>query len=30
MNGAVRVPYQSLLQTNEVRPELQMVDPGDA
>ena len=30
INGQLRVPYDSLLRLNEVRPELQVVDPGDA
>jgi hypothetical protein len=30
MDGDVRVPYWSLLRVNQVRPELQVVDPGDA
>lgn len=30
INGQLRVPYESLLRLNEVRPELQVVDPGDA
>lgn len=30
VNGQLRIPYDSLLRLNEVRPELQVVDPGDA
>ena len=30
IDGQYRVPYESLLKLNEVRPELQVVDPGDA
>jgi hypothetical protein len=30
VNGQWRVPYDNLLRLNEVRPELQVVDPGDA
>lgn len=30
INGQWRVPYDNLLKLNEVRPELQVVDPGDA
>jgi cell division protease FtsH len=30
INGQVRIPYDSLLKLNEVRPELQVVDPGDS
>lgn len=30
MNGQLRIPYENLLKLNEVRPELQVVDPGDA
>ena len=29
-NGQVRIPYDNLLKLNEVRPELQVVDPGDS
>jgi cell division protease FtsH len=30
VNGQQRVPYDNLLRLNEVRPELAVVDPGDA
>ena len=30
MNGQLRIPYDNLLKLNEVRPELQVVDPGDS
>ena len=30
INGQVRIPYDNLLKLNEVRPELQVVDPGDS
>jgi len=30
MNGQLRIPYENLLKLNEVRPELQVVDPGDS
>lgn len=30
INGQMRIPYDSLLKLNEVRPELQVIDPGDA
>lgn len=30
INGQMRIPYDSLLKLNEVRPELQIIDPGDA
>lgn len=30
MNGELRVPYDSMLRVNQVRPELQVVDPSDA
>ena len=30
IDGVLRVPYSSMLRVNQVRPELQVVDPGDA
>ena len=30
MNGELRIPYENLLKLNEVRPELQVMDPNDA
>ena len=30
LHGHIRVPYNSLLRLNEVRPELQVLDPNDA
>lgn len=30
MNGELRIPYENLLKLNEVRPELQVVDPSDS
>ena len=30
MNGELRIPYENLLRLNEVRPELQVMDPNDA
>ena len=30
IDGVLRVPYDNLLKVNQVRPELQVVDPGDA
>jgi cell division protease FtsH len=30
INGQLRIPYDNLLKLNEVRPELQVVDPGDS
>ena len=30
IDGQLRIPYENLLKLNEVRPELQVVDPGDA
>lgn len=30
MNGRLRIPYENMLRLNEVRPELQVVDPGDS
>lgn len=30
VNGQLRVPYDNLLRLNEVRPELAIIDPGDA
>jgi hypothetical protein len=30
IDGVLRVPYDNLLKINQVRPELQVVDPGDA
>jgi hypothetical protein len=30
IDGDLRVPYHSMLRVNQVRPELQVVDPGDA
>ena len=30
IDGELRIPYGNLLEINQVRPELQVVDPGDA
>ncbi|KAI7840859.1 hypothetical protein COHA_005451 [Chlorella ohadii] len=30
IDGELRIPYGNMLQINQVRPELQVVDPGDA